>query len=112
MRSGRWTVISTTSPGPEVCSRRANASTTLVPVTGFVSLDARIAYNETNWLTWSVAGQNLTHASQIQTGGPAVERRVLGSMTFNLLSCDHEPVLADHDDRVPEQGARCRSTAT
>jgi iron complex outermembrane receptor protein len=62
----------------------ARASTTLIPVAGFVSLDARIAYNVANWLSGSVAGQNLTHASQLQTGGPAVERRVLGTMTFTF----------------------------
>ncbi len=61
-----------------------NACTTLVPVAGFVSADARVAYNETNWLTWSIAGQNLTHASQVQTGGPAVERRVLGALSFTF----------------------------
>jgi iron complex outermembrane receptor protein len=62
----------------------ARASTTLTSVAGFVSLDTRIAYNVANWLSWSVAGQNLTHASQLQTGGPAVERRVLGTMTFTF----------------------------
>jgi outer membrane receptor for ferrienterochelin and colicins len=62
----------------------ARASTILIPVAGFVSLDARIAYNVANWLSGSVAGQNLTHASQLQTGGPAVERRVLGTMTFTF----------------------------
>jgi iron complex outermembrane receptor protein len=62
----------------------SNPSTTLISVAGFLSLDTRIAYNLTNWLSWSIAGQNLTHASQIQTGGPAVERRVLGTMSFTF----------------------------
>jgi iron complex outermembrane receptor protein len=61
-----------------------NASTTLIPIPGFVSLDSRVAYNLTNWLAWSASGQNFTHANQIQTGGPAVERRVFGTMSFNF----------------------------
>jgi hypothetical protein len=54
----------------------------LAPVAGFASLDARVGYKFTNLLTWSVAGQNLSQASQRQTAGAAVERRVLGAMTF------------------------------
>jgi outer membrane receptor for ferrienterochelin and colicins len=61
-----------------------NARTALIPIAGFVSLDSRIAYNLNNRLVWSVSGQNLSHASQVQTGGPAVERRVLGTMSFNF----------------------------
>jgi len=56
----------------------------LTPVPAFVTLDGRIAYNPKKWTNWSVSGQNLTHASQIQTSGPAVERRVLGTLTFNF----------------------------
>jgi outer membrane receptor for ferrienterochelin and colicins len=56
----------------------------LVLVPGFVSMDARAAYKLRDRITWSVAGQNLTHATQRQTAGPAVERRVLGTMTFNF----------------------------
>ena len=56
----------------------------LVSIPGFVSFDARAAYNITNQLTWSVSAQNFTHASQIQTSGPAVERRVLGTMSFHF----------------------------
>jgi iron complex outermembrane receptor protein len=58
--------------------------TTLTPIAGFVSLDGRIAYSIRKWTVWSVSGQNLAHASQIQTSGPAVERRVLGALTFNF----------------------------
>jgi outer membrane receptor for ferrienterochelin and colicins len=58
--------------------------TVLVPVPEYLSVDARAAYNLTDWITWSVAGQNLTHASQVQTSGPAVERRVLGTISFNF----------------------------
>ncbi|MGB8536097.1 MAG: TonB-dependent receptor [Acidobacteriaceae bacterium] len=54
----------------------------LIPVASFASVDARVGYKFTNRLTWSAAGQNLSQASQRQTAGPAVERRVLGAMTF------------------------------
>jgi outer membrane receptor for ferrienterochelin and colicins len=58
--------------------------TILVPVPQHLSVDARAAYNLTDWITWSVAGQNLAHASQVQTSGPAVERRVLGTISFTF----------------------------
>ena len=57
---------------------------TLTPIAGFVSLDGRAAYNLTSRMTWSVSGQNLTHGSQLQTSGPAVERRVLGTMSIHF----------------------------
>jgi hypothetical protein len=56
----------------------------LTPIPAFTAIDGRIAYNLNQRITWAVSGQNLSHASQIQTSGPAVERRVLGSMTFNF----------------------------
>jgi len=56
----------------------------LVPVPGFTSIDARVAYTQTRWATWSISGQNLTHAIQIQTAGPAVERRMLGTLSINF----------------------------
>lgn len=56
----------------------------LIPIPSFVSLDGRVAYNLTNRVTWSVSGQNLAHATQVQTSGPAVERRVLGEMSFHF----------------------------
>ncbi|HTF64112.1 MAG TPA: hypothetical protein VK638_15625 [Edaphobacter sp.] len=55
-----------------------------MPVPQHLSIDARVGYNFTNRFTWSVSGQNLTHASQVQTSGPAVERRVLGTISFNF----------------------------
>jgi outer membrane receptor for ferrienterochelin and colicins len=61
-----------------------STATVLIPIGGFLSFDGRIAYNLANRVTWSVSGQNLTHASQIQTSGPAVERRVLGTVTFHF----------------------------
>jgi hypothetical protein len=57
---------------------------TLTPIAGFVAMDGRIAYNISNRMTWSVSGQNLGHASQIQTSGPAVERRVLGTLSVHF----------------------------
>jgi outer membrane receptor for ferrienterochelin and colicins len=59
-------------------------STQLIPIAAFASVDARVGYQLTERWTWAVSGQNLTHASQIQTGGPAVERRVLGTMSFRF----------------------------
>ncbi len=56
----------------------------LIPVAGFVSLDGRVAYNLTGRMTWSVSDQNLTYANQLQTSGPAVRRRVLGTMSINF----------------------------
>jgi len=55
-----------------------------LPVARFASMDARVAYKSPGRLTWSVAGQNLTHGSQHQTVGPAVERRVLGTLSFTF----------------------------
>jgi hypothetical protein len=55
-----------------------------VPVAGFASVDARVAFKAPSHLTWAVSGQNLTQASQRQTVGPAVERRVLGTMSFTF----------------------------
>jgi outer membrane receptor for ferrienterochelin and colicins len=62
----------------------ATGGATYTPIAGFVSLDGRVAYNLTDRMTWSVSGQNLTHASQLQTAGPAVERRVLGTMSIHF----------------------------
>jgi hypothetical protein len=56
----------------------------LAPVAGFASVDARFACKAPSRLTWAVSGQNLTQASQQQTVGPAVERRVLGTISFHF----------------------------
>jgi iron complex outermembrane receptor protein len=58
--------------------------TALAPIAGFAAIDSRIAYNPKKWTMWSVSGQNLTHRSQLQTSGPAVERRVLGTLSFSF----------------------------
>jgi hypothetical protein len=62
----------------------ATGEVTEVPIAGFVAMDSRVAYNLTDRMTWSVSGQNLTHANQLQTPGPAVERRVLGTMSIHF----------------------------
>jgi len=54
------------------------------PIPAFAALDARIAYKTPDWLTWSISGQNLTQASQRQTAGRAVERRVLGTISIRF----------------------------
>jgi iron complex outermembrane receptor protein len=59
-------------------------ATAPVPVPAFAALDGRLAYKLTKRVTASVSGQNLTHANQVQTGGPTVERRVLGSMSIHF----------------------------
>jgi outer membrane receptor for ferrienterochelin and colicins len=64
--------------------QQTGSAASLTPVAGFASLDARAAYKFTDFVTWSVSGQNLTQASQRQTAGPAVERRVLGTMSIHF----------------------------
>jgi outer membrane receptor for ferrienterochelin and colicins len=55
--------------------------TTLIPLPGYVSLDGRIAYQLKGW-TLAASGQDISHAQQRQTAGPAVERQLVGSATF------------------------------
>jgi iron complex outermembrane receptor protein len=64
--------------------RPTATGTALAPIAGFAATDGRIAYNPRKWTTWSVSGQNLTRRSQLQTTGPAVERRVLGTLSFSF----------------------------
>ncbi|MEO8467658.1 MAG: TonB-dependent receptor [Gammaproteobacteria bacterium] len=55
----------------------------LLPVSGYVSVDARLGYRVNDKVTLAVAGQGLTQAEQVQTAGtPAVERRVLATVQF------------------------------
>ena len=49
----------------------------LEPVAAYVNADARIGYRLTDQLTVSVSGQDLLQSPQMQTTGPAIERRVL-----------------------------------
>jgi iron complex outermembrane receptor protein len=55
--------------------------TTLSRIPSYVSVDGRVAYKLTEWATLALSGQGLTQAAQTQTSGPAVERRVLGTLT-------------------------------
>jgi iron complex outermembrane receptor protein len=50
--------------------------TGLVPVSNYVNADARIGYRINPNLLLSVSGQNLLQSQQVQTSGPAIERRV------------------------------------
>lgn len=56
----------------------------LVSIPAYLSLDGRIGYTVSNRFTLAVSGQNLTHATQVQTSGPAVERRILGTVSFHF----------------------------
>jgi len=52
----------------------------LTRIDGFVTMDGRVAYKLTDKATLSLSGQNLGQATQRQTSGPDVERRVIGSV--------------------------------
>ncbi len=56
----------------------------LARIDGHVTLDGRVAYKLSDRLMLSLSGQNLTQASQRQTSGPNVERRVLGNVTVEF----------------------------
>jgi outer membrane receptor protein involved in Fe transport len=58
--------------------------TVLTPIPAYISLDARIGYKINRWPTLALSGQNLATNSQRQTSGPAVQRRVLGTMTIGF----------------------------
>lgn len=62
----------------------ATSVTTSVPVNPYFSANARIGYKATDFLTVAVAGQKLTQRYQMQTAGPAAERRVIVSATANF----------------------------
>lgn len=51
--------------------------TALQPVPDYFNADARIGYRINDNLTLSLSGQNLLTASQRQTSGPAIQRRIL-----------------------------------
>ncbi|TAL04370.1 MAG: TonB-dependent receptor [Rhodospirillaceae bacterium] len=59
-------------------------STRLVQIPAYTSTDGRIGYKITEHVTLAISGQNLTASSQQQTSGPAVERRVLGTLTVSV----------------------------
>jgi iron complex outermembrane receptor protein len=49
--------------------------TDLTPVAAYFNADARIGYRINDNLTLSLSGQNLLQSHQMQTSGPAIERR-------------------------------------
>lgn len=53
-----------------------STGTALQPVPDYFNADARIGYRINDTLTVSVSGQNLLTSHQVQTSGPAIERRV------------------------------------
>ena len=50
----------------------------------FFELEARLGLKITSHATLAVSGQSLLHAEQLQTSGPAVERRILGRFTYQF----------------------------
>ena len=65
------------------------AGMTLVPthrvsVPAWAALDTRVGYHVTERMTFSVSGQNLTQARQLQNSGPEIGRTVLGSMSLRF----------------------------
>jgi len=55
----------------------------LVRIPDYVSVDARVAYRINDHLTLALSGQNLLDSPQIQTSAPAVERRLLATLTVS-----------------------------
>jgi len=58
--------------------------TMLTPIASYVSVDARLGYNLSDRITWSVSAQNLTRATQHQTSGPDVQRSVFGTLSIHF----------------------------
>jgi outer membrane receptor for ferrienterochelin and colicins len=50
----------------------------------FFELEGRLGFKVTPNATLAVSGQNLLHADQVQTSGPAVQRRVLAKFTYQF----------------------------
>ncbi len=53
-------------------------------VPSYVSVDARLGYRLSDRLTLDISGQNVLHAQQVQTSGPALERRLIGTLNVKL----------------------------
>lgn len=62
----------------------SGASFVLTPISDYVALDARIGYRLTERVSLALSGQNLAFATQTQTSGPKVERRILGTITVGF----------------------------
>lgn len=61
--------------------RAGGVDTVLSRIPAYASVDGRIGYKLTERATLALSGQGLTQANQTQTSGPAVERRVLATLT-------------------------------
>jgi outer membrane receptor protein involved in Fe transport len=55
--------------------------TGLIPISNYVNADARVGYRINRNLLLSVSGQNLLESEQVQTSGPAIERRVFVNLS-------------------------------
>jgi outer membrane receptor for ferrienterochelin and colicins len=62
----------------------SGAGTMLVPLSAYVAIDGRVAYQLNKAWTFAASGQNIAHAQQRQTAGAEVERQLMGSVTFNF----------------------------
>lgn len=58
--------------------------TQIVPLSAYASVDARVAYDLTEWATVSISAQNMLQSEQKQTSGPEVERRIFGTLAVNF----------------------------
>jgi outer membrane receptor for ferrienterochelin and colicins len=74
----------TSDPLPTGSMSLAVPPTILTPVSGYVSVDGRIAYDVTSWAKLSLSGQNIAQSFQLQTSGPKVERTVFGTVTIGF----------------------------
>jgi outer membrane receptor for ferrienterochelin and colicins len=54
---------------------------TSIPVAGYTTVDARLAYKLNAHLILAASGQNLLHARQVQTSGEPVQRRLLATVS-------------------------------
>lgn len=63
--------------------RIGNDGTTLARyhISDYLTVDGRVGYTLTRGLTLAVSGQQINQARLLQTSGPPVERRFLGSLT-------------------------------
>jgi outer membrane receptor protein involved in Fe transport len=57
-----------------------------VPVSGYLSLDGRLAYTLNDRMTLSLNGQNLGNSEQRQTAAPDVERAVFAMFSMEFGS--------------------------
>lgn len=60
------------------------APRTMAAIIDYVSVDARVGYRLTDNVTLAVSAQNVMQATQQQTSGPPVERRVFGTISASF----------------------------